>query len=92
MIEKNHTWKLLERPSNKKVIGVKWVFRTKLNADGSMNKHKARLVAKGYAQVFGVDFSVTFASIARLDTIRLLLAWLLKRVERCSNLMSNMLF
>ncbi|KAH9704279.1 hypothetical protein KPL70_011388 [Citrus sinensis] len=47
---------------------------TKLNADGSVNKFKARLVVKGYAQLFGVDFSETFAPVARLDTIRLLLA------------------
>jgi DsbC/DsbD-like thiol-disulfide interchange protein len=50
------------------------VFRTKLNADGSINKHKAKLVVKGYAQVFGVDYSDTFAPVARLDTIRLVLA------------------
>jgi len=74
MIEKNDTWKLVERPPDRKVIGVKWVYRTKLNADGSVNKHKARLVVKAYAQIFGVDFSETFAPVARLDTIRLLLA------------------
>ncbi|WVZ11324.1 hypothetical protein V8G54_015854 [Vigna mungo] len=74
MIEKNYTWKLVRRPTNRKVIGVKWVFRTKLNPDGSINKHKARLVVKGYAQIFGVDFSDTFAPVARLDTIRLMLA------------------
>jgi len=54
------------------VIGVKWVFRIKLNVDGSINKHKARLVVKRYAQVSGVDFFDTFAHVARLDTIRLL--------------------
>lgn len=64
----------MERPEDRKVIGVKWVFKTKFNPDGSVNKHKARLVVKGYAQVWGVDFSETFASVARLDTIRMILA------------------
>ncbi|KAI4300036.1 hypothetical protein L6164_033455 [Bauhinia variegata] len=49
MIEKNQPWELVDRPSHKKVIGVKWVYRTKLNPDGSVNKYKARLVVKGYA-------------------------------------------
>nr|CAN63028.1 hypothetical protein VITISV_031874 [Vitis vinifera] len=53
MIEKNKTWELVDRPQERKVIGVKWVFRTKLNVDGSVNKYKARLVVKGYAQIFG---------------------------------------
>ncbi|PKI70590.1 hypothetical protein CRG98_009095 [Punica granatum] len=74
MIEKNDTWELVDRPQDRKVIGVKWVYRTKLNPDGSVNKNKARLVVKGYAQVWGVDYSETFAPVARLDTIRLLLA------------------
>ena len=72
MIEKNQTWELEDRPEHKKAIGVKWVYRTKLNPDGSVNKHKARLVVKGYAQMFGVDFSETFTPVARLDTIRML--------------------
>ena len=74
MIEKNQTWELVERPEDRKVIGVKWVFRTKLNSDGSVHKYKARLVVKGYAQVWGVDFSETFAPVARMDTIRMTLA------------------
>ena len=57
MIEKNDTWDLVDRPQHRKVIGVEWIYRTKLNADGSVNKYKARLVVMGYSQVFGVDFS-----------------------------------
>ena len=57
-----------------KVIGVKWVYRTKLNPNGSINKHKAKLVVKGYSQPLGIDFSDTFALVARHETIRLILA------------------
>ena len=57
MIEKNKTCHLVQRPQDRKVIRVKWVYRTKLNADGSINRQKERLVVKGYAQVFGVDYS-----------------------------------
>ena len=74
MIEKNHTWELVDRLGHKKAIGVKWVYRTKFNPDGSKKKYKQRLIVKGYAQMFGVDFSETFALVARLHTIRVLLA------------------
>ena len=73
MTEKNKTWVLVERLRDRKVIGVKWVYKTKLNVDDSINKNKARPVVKGYNQNFGADYSNTFTPVARLDTIRMLL-------------------
>lgn len=73
-IEKNQTWELMDLPKDAKPIGVRWVFKTKLNENGDVEKHKARLVAKGYAQRYGVDYAEVFAPVARLDTIRTILA------------------
>ncbi|CAL8999785.1 unnamed protein product [Prunus brigantina] len=58
----------------KPVIGVQWVYKTKLNLNGLVQKNKARLVAKGYAKKPGLDYNETYAPIARLDTIRTLIA------------------
>ncbi|KAA3483373.1 laccase-2-like [Gossypium australe] len=66
MIKKNETWELIERQVCKKVTGVKWVYKTKLNVDGSMNRLKSRLVAKGFSQQYGVDYAKTFTPVARL--------------------------
>ncbi|KAL0379259.1 UNVERIFIED_CONTAM: Retrovirus-related Pol polyprotein from transposon RE1 [Sesamum radiatum] len=74
MIAKNDTWELADRPKDKEVIGVKWIYKTKLNANGSIQKHKDRMVAKGYSQLPGIDYTETFAPVARLDTIRALVA------------------
>ncbi|CAH9135713.1 unnamed protein product [Cuscuta epithymum] len=73
-IEKNETWKLVNLPTEKKAIGVRWIYRTKLNPDGTVSKYKARLVVKGYAQNPGVDYFETFSPVARMETIRLLLS------------------
>ncbi|CAL5325451.1 unnamed protein product [Camellia sinensis] len=74
VIEKNKTWELVEKPKEKEIIGVKLIFKTKFNPDGSIQKNKARLVAKGYSQQPGIDFQETFAPVARLDTIRAIIA------------------
>ena len=73
-IEMNNSWELTDLPKEHKTIGLKWVYKTKLNENGEIDKYKARLVAKGYKQEFGVDYKEVFAPIARLDTIRLVLA------------------
>jgi hypothetical protein len=73
-IEENKTWSLTTLPAGKRPIGLKWVFKLKKNSTGEVIKHKARLVAKGYVQRAGVDFDEVFAPVARLASVRLLLA------------------
>ncbi|KAG7551914.1 Zinc finger CCHC-type superfamily [Arabidopsis thaliana x Arabidopsis arenosa] len=73
-IEKNKTWDLVELPVGAKAIGLKWVFKIKRNSDGSINKYKARLVAKGYVQRHGIDYDEVFAPVARIETIRFIIA------------------
>ena len=92
MKNKNETWQLIERPKHRKVIGVRWVFKTKLNPDGSICKHKARLVVKGYAQQYGVDYLETFAPVAMYYTIDFSLLLQLKTLGRVINFMSNLPF
>ena len=73
-IQKNQTQILVNKPITKKLIGLKWIYKVKLNPDGSINKYKTRLMAKGFAQQYGLDYIETFAPMTRLDTIKLLLA------------------
>ncbi|GJX37159.1 ribonuclease H-like domain, reverse transcriptase, RNA-dependent DNA polymerase [Tanacetum coccineum] len=73
-INRNNTWELTTLPKGHKAIGLKWVFKTKKDANGNIIKHRARLVAKGYIQEHGIDFEEVFAPVARMETIRLLLA------------------
>jgi len=73
-IQANKTWELSTLPKGHKAIGLKWVFKVKKDPNGIVTKHKARLVAKGYAQREGVDFEEVFAPVARIETVRLLIA------------------
>ncbi|CAJ2629918.1 unnamed protein product [Trifolium pratense] len=73
-IERNDTWELATLPEGAKKIGVKWIYKTKYNEKGEIEKHKARLVAKGYSQQHGIDYNEVFAPVARWDTIRTILA------------------
>jgi hypothetical protein len=72
--KRNEVWSLVPRPKQN-VVGTKWVFRNKQDEHGVVTRNKARLVAKGYAQVAGLNFEETFAPIARLESICILLAY-----------------
>lgn len=73
-IEKNNTWDLVELLAGVKPIGLKWVFKIKRNTDGTISKYKACLVAKGYVQRHGVDYDEVFSPVARIETIRRIIA------------------
>jgi hypothetical protein len=71
---RNEVWSLVERPKQN-VIGTKWVFRNKQDEHGMITRNKARLVAQGFTQIEGLDFSKMYAPVARLELIRILLAY-----------------
>jgi hypothetical protein len=71
---RNEVWHLVPRP-NQNIVGTKWVFRNKQDEHGVVTRNKARLVAKGYSQVKGLNFDETYAPVARLESIRILLAY-----------------
>lgn len=73
-LRKNDTWDVVELPREKKIVGCKWVFTVKSKADCTVERYKARLVAKGFTQTHGIDYQETFAPVAKINSIRVLLS------------------
>jgi len=73
-LDANVTKELVALPKDKKTIGCKWVYKVKHNVDGSVSRYKARLVAKGYAQTYGINYEKTYSPIAKMTTIRAIIA------------------
>lgn len=73
-LESNNTWQVTTLPPNKQAIGCKWLFKTKYNPDGTVERYKSRLVILGCKQVHVIDFLETFAPVAKMSTVRAILA------------------
>ena len=71
----NEVWTIVPRIPEMNIIGKKWVFRNKMDEHGVITRNNARLVAKGYNQEEGINYDETYAPVARLEAVRLLLAF-----------------
>jgi hypothetical protein len=73
--ERNQVWTLVDPPRDVNIIGTKWGFKNKQGEDDEIVRNKAHLFAQGFSEVEGLDFGEIFAPVARLDAIRILLAF-----------------
>ncbi|GKV38633.1 hypothetical protein SLEP1_g46522 [Rubroshorea leprosula] len=73
-LKQNQTWELVPKPNDVKPVSCKWVYKVKTRPDGKIERYKARLVARGFSQQYGIDYDETFSPVAKINTVRVLLA------------------
>jgi Reverse transcriptase (RNA-dependent DNA polymerase) len=73
-LEKNETWKMVPLPNEKKPVGCKWVYKIKYHSNDTIERYKAKLVTKCYTQMYGIDYEETFAPVAKMNTVQILVS------------------
>ena len=96
-LTKNHTWDLVTLPPRQSVVGCKWIYKIKTRSDGFIERYKTCLVAKGFTQEYGIDYEETFTPVARISSVRALLAvaatikWDIFQMEEVKKFICNLL-
>ena len=73
-LKKNNVWDLIQLPEGRQAIGSKWLYKTKCDADGNVERYKAHLIAQGYNQRCGIDYDETFSPVVRFESVRTVIA------------------
>ena len=95
---RNNTWDLVSLSKGRKLVWCKWIYQKKIAADGSIDKYKVRPVAKGFSQVPDIDYTETFAPLAKINSIHLTLAiattqrWVVYYIDVKSAFLSDSLY
>ena len=79
----NKVWDLVELPKDRKAVGSKWVYKTKISANGTIERYKARLVAQGFSQKYGQDYDETFSPVVRFESLRTVIALAVQNGLQC---------
>ena len=73
-LERNETQEIVERPKDKKEVGYRWIYTVKYQADGTLDRYKARFIAKEYTQTYWIDYEQTFAPVAKMNTVKIIIS------------------
>lgn len=72
-LKNNHTWEIIPKPPDKHIVDCKWLFKVKYLPNGCIERYNARLVSRGFNQTYGLDYFETYAPVAKMTTIRVLI-------------------